>query len=414
MKMLVKSIFVELRSRLRSCSVYITTAFNLNKNCNLRISIKASCLVLYYNVVSERPRRDSVSSSDSFSDDEAEIVQEIRMDEFCHVIPNSMSGLKIEKNSISFRVLTEAVSGGSFYEEQLLLNTNQNSKAISHAPVIDVNVDEEVKIICGNCVNVVSNDGLKFERVLELPSENIDMSEWFCPCSHGHSHKHEITMKSKKCDFLYRLTYFVVGQEILSAKTNKFNCKRNTYHCNRCLAWLGLKNDDKVKLFNSTVKISRENNNDSHIFKYNAMGSNNTSLNDFIFTIEKMAKEFNIGFQYAIMNKLVLECNVSDNKREFLLIWVMDKELQVLRNDDSAGNTGEIKLVSNFLTKILYKVHDSLNEEVETWLSDPTIVSTVISKNMFLKGVEHLQKMSLKVPESFRSTNGYILSYLKV
>ncbi|KAJ2943071.1 hypothetical protein O0L34_g18762 [Tuta absoluta] len=418
--MLIKNIFMELRSRLRSCNVFITTGIDFTKNCNLKVSIQSNCIVLnYYNEDDDkRKRNDSLSSieslSDCYSEEETEqVTAVIPIAEFCKIIPNSMSCLKIDKNTISFRILTEPKSGGNFYTELLTTNTSETDGARKLNDLkINVKIDEEFKVTCANCSNVVSENFIKFSRILELPTSNIDMSEWFC---HGHCHgnssQNDIVLKPNKADFLYRLTFFVVNNSLLSEESRKFNSKREVYHCNRCLAWLGLKNKDTVKLFNSEVKIS-EGENEKHAFSLKS-ASGDIVTDDFIYTIECMTKEFNLGFQYTVMCKIALECTISANKKQYLLIWVMDKELQVLRDvEQIAGD--KIKLTSSSVTKILYKVEFSLNEEVELWLSDPGVVSTEISKSMFTKGLEHLKNMSLKVPESFRNTNGYCVSYLKV
>lgn len=219
-------------------------------------------------------------------------------------------------------------------------------------------------------------------------------------------------LRPNKQDFLYRLTYFVVNNKILSDKINKFNSKRSIYHCNRCLAWLGMKNKETVKLYNSDVKLEYANNN-IHVFTHTA-SVQNISTDDFIYTIECMIREFNLGLQYTMLCKIVLECTISATNKQYLLIWVMDKELQVLRNSEKQECPDQIVLQSSFLTKILYKIELECNDEVENWLADPTVVNTDISKTMFFYGIEHLKQMSLKVPESFRYTNGYCISFLKV
>lgn len=418
--MLIKNIFIELRARLRSCNVFITTGVDFTKNCNLKISIQANCIVLnHYKNDDSSKRRDSLSSIESLSDcsseDDEEVSCVIPVREFCKIIPNSMSCLKIDKSTISFRILTEPKNGGNFYKE--LLSTNNIETTIKSNPLkLNVTVGEELKITCANCSNVVSNTGVKFNRILELPTANLDMTEWFC---HGHGHSHgsssqaepQINLQPNKTDFLYRLTFFVVNNSILAEKTNKFNSKREVYHCNRCLAWLGLKNKDTVKLFNSEVKI-QQNNAEKCVFAVKSL--QNIHTNDFIYTIENVTREFNLGFQYTVMCKIILECMISGSKKQYLLIWVMDKELQVLRNNVDKILSEKVELQSSFVTKILYKVEFCMNEEVEAWLSDPAVVSTDISKGMFNDGLAHLQKMSLKVPESFRNTNGYCVSYLKV
>ncbi|XP_013184713.1 uncharacterized protein LOC106130420 [Amyelois transitella] len=413
--MLIQSIFMELRSRLRSCNVFITTGVDFSKNCNLKISIQSNCIVLNYYDDGKLKRRDSLSSIESLSDcseDDSDVMCVIPIEEFCHIIPNSMSCLKFEKNTISFRILTEPRTGGNFYKEILNSDTNESSNKKSEL-IINVKVDDEIKIVCSNCSNTISKNLVKFERILELPTTNLDMSEWFC---HGHGHDHdtkfEPTLKSNKDDFLYRLTFFVINNSVLSEKTNKFNAKRDIYHCNRCLAWLGLKEKGNVKLFNSEVKMTKDDFEKSVFSHKNTLGDIQTD--DFIFTIEKLTQEFNLGFQYVVMCKIILECTVATNKKQYLLIWVMDKELQVLKNSGEHIDSEKIKLQSSFLTKILYKIEFSLNDEVESWLADPAVVSTDVSKGMFCRGVEHLQKMSLKVPEMFRNTNGYCVSYLKV
>lgn len=417
--MLIKSIFMELRSRLRSCNVFITTGVDFTKNCNLKISIQSNCIVLNYYDDSDRlKRRDSLSSieslSDCYSEEESDVTCIIPIEEFCHIIPNSMSCLKIDKNTISFRILTEPKNGGNFYKELLTSSTVENTYKSSELK-INVSVEDELKIICSNCLNTVSDELVKFSRILELPTANLDMSEWFC---HGHGHNSqepqhkEPILKANKHDLLYRLTFFVVNSNILSEKTNKFNSKREIYHCNRCLAWLGLKERETVKLFNSEVKVV-QGDIEKSIFSHK-MSTDDIKTDDFIFTIEKLTQEFNLGFQYAVMCKIILECTMATNKKQYLLIWIMDKELQVLRNSGERSNNDKIKLQSSFLTKILYKVEVSLNDDVESWLADPGVVSTDVSKGMFCRGVEHLQKMSLRVPESFRNANGYCVSYLKV
>ncbi|XP_059045850.1 uncharacterized protein LOC131841549 [Achroia grisella] len=413
--MLIKSIFMELRSRLRSCNVYITTGVDFTKNCNLKISIQSNCIVLnYYDDNDKIKRSDSLSSieslSDCYSEEEYDVTSTIPIEEFCQIIPNSMSCLKIDKNTISFRILTEPRNGGNFYNELLTSNTSENASK-SNDIKINLKIHNELKITCANCSNTISESLVKFDRILELPSTNMDMSEWFC---HGHGHNSHIepVLKSNKHDFLYRLTSFVVNNTVLSEKSKKFNSKREIYHCNRCLAWLGIKNKDSVKLFNSEVTINQDNM-EKRVFIHKT-STDDLKIDDFIFTIEKLTQEFNLGLQYTMMCKIILECTISTTNKQYLLIWVMDKELQVLRSCGEHIDSDKIKLQSCLLTKILYKIELSLNDEVEAWLSDPGVVSTDISKNMFCRGIEHLQNMSLKVPELFRNANGYCVSYLKV
>ncbi|XP_045781239.1 uncharacterized protein LOC123878173 [Maniola jurtina] len=411
--MLVKSVFMELRSRLRSCNVYITTNVDFQKDCNLKINIQSNCIILnYYD--NELKRYDSLSSIESlsdYSDDESDVTCVIPIQEFCFIIPNSMSCLKIEKNTVSFRILTQPKNGGNFYSE--IISTNDLTKEIK-VDKLRINFDskDDIKIVCANCSNVISDGFVKFDRILELPTANLDMSEWFC---HGHSHGSTSTpqddvLQPNTLDFLYRLTFFVVNNTILSDKVNKFNCKRTVYHCNRCLAWLGVKNKNTVKLYNSDVKIHHDSN-VKHIFSHEEP-TQNVTIDDFIYTVESLTREFNVGLQYTMMCKIVLECTTSVTEKQNLLIWVMDKELQVLRNEQKI-NSQRVVLKSSFLTKILYKIELELNDEVETWLADPGAVSSDISKSMFSQGLHHLEQMSLKVPECFRYTNGFTVSYLK-
>lgn len=402
--MLVKHIYMELRSRLRSCNVYIITNVDFKKDCNLKISIQSNCIVLnYYNNLKRRDSLSSIESLSDYSDDESDTCV-IPIHEFYFIVPNSMSCLKIEKNTISFRILTESQNGGNFYSEYVTATDNKEMKIDKLN--VNLKIVDALRFVCANCLNIISNDSIRFDRILELPSTNMDMSEWFC---HGHGHLNT-EIKSKKLDFLYRLTYFTINNNILNENLNKFNAKRVAFHCNRCLAWLGVKNKDTVKLFNSEVKIN-QNDTEKYVFSHKNT-TQSIIKDDFIYTIECLTKEFNLGLQYAMMCKIILECNISATKKQFLLIWVIDKELQVLRNTET-HISDRVILQSSYLTKILYKIELELNEEVENWMSDPGVVSTEISKNMFTQGIKHFEQMSLKMPESFRFTNGYCVSYLK-
>ncbi|CAH2061788.1 unnamed protein product, partial [Iphiclides podalirius] len=409
--MLVRDVFVELRSRLRSCNVFITTGAKLNDNCNLKINIQPGCITLnYYEGLGQR--RGSLSSIESLSDccseeEECSDSASIAFDGHCQLIPNSMSCLKIGGGTISFRILTRP-KGGDFFTE--LVPAGGPSETLeSKEPKVCVEPGRDTAFSCANCSNKVTEGRVKFDRVLELPTTSLDASEWFC---HGHDAVGtcDLAPKPKSADFLYRLTHFVVNATALSPKTNRFNAKREVYHCERCLAWLGVKERDGVKLFNCELMLHQD---DwcGRVFLHGFQTAD-CVVDDFVYTIERLTREANLGLQYSVMCRIVLECAFASASKRYLLVWVMDRRLEVLRRKDSVD--GRVSLQSSFLTKILYRVEGSLNEEVESWLADPAVVSADISKAMFCRGVEHLRSTSQKVPESFRSANGFSVSYLKV
>lgn len=409
--MLVKDVFIELRARLRSCNVFITTGVKLNENCNLKINIQSDCITLncYNNVYDRRGSLSSIESlSDCCSEDEYSDSASIAVDEFCQLIPNSMSCLKIDRGTISFRILTRP-KGGDFYAEFVSPGTSELPK--SNEPKVNLEPGQDTVFSCANCSNELSKGRVRFDRALELPTTSLDASDWFCH-GHGHGATCDLAPKPRSADFLYRLTHFVVNATALSPKTNSFNSKRHVYHCNRCLAWLGVKGRDGVKLFNSEVTM-QHNDRQGRVFTHGTPTiDTDTTVEDFIYTIERLTRESIMGLQYSVMCRIVLECQFKSDSKEYLLVWVMDRQLQVLRKKESSDDN--ISLKSSLLTKILYRVEGSLNEEVESWLADPTVVSTDISKTMFCRGLEHLRSTSQKVPESFRNANGYSVSYLKV
>lgn len=447
---------MEVRSRLRSCNVFMTTDIDFANKCNLKINLRADCIVLSFNdhQGSENcddegfgyvnRRYDSLSSiesySDSYSEDDTDYVTEIiDIKEFCRIIPNSMSGLKIEKGNISFRLLTEPKEGNVYNE---VFNETPNSALLNNGLLkskINIPKLHLIKLFCNNCTNRISADiekgCVKFNRILELPSTNLDVSEWFC-------HKHgedagtngEIDkLTPDKSDIFYRICYFNVNADALNEKCNFFNKNRVVYHCNRCLAWLGTKSLGKnvITFYNSTVNFSEENSEiKSDIFTYSSLEVNNSllvesvSCQDFVYLIEFMVKDFNLGMQYAVMCKLLLECQISAAKKQYMLLWIMDRELQILKaselgsvvdnSDEVFRDDLKINLVSAVTSKLLYRVEESLNDTVEGWIADPCVVTSEISKGMFLNGLSYLERMSCYVPEGCRQSNGYFVSYLRM
>lgn len=453
---IVKSVIIELRPLLRCCNIFLMTS-QLVVQDRLKITIRPDCIVVSYSQFPEKceerkyarkrriSRKDSTSSCESYSDSEDEIVgynKFMDMKPFCKMVPGSLSNLKIETNSLSFRVLTEPSGpncSGSFFNEVLNANVDSGHALIASSnerQIINLEKNERISFHCANCSNKITKDhkdfDVVFERILELPSENMDMSEWFCHGTNGkhcHSEKKNAAclnsnysnFKPSVTDLYYGVCYFVVDSSNFIDNFKKFNEKRDLIHCNRCLSCLGSKKDEAFKFWNSCLKFSKisDSSTDSltlNLFSYERNGlslvSNNLPLSDVLFVISSLMKESLIGLQMPSACKMILECEGSS--KQSLLIWVMDRNLDVLKNLDDNSNTElnrkEIKLNRVVAAKLLYSVVEEANI-TDDW-REPAVQIASVSKNMFVAANTYFVKNSSLIPESSRKSSGYTISYI--
>lgn len=371
-----------MRPRLQVCNVFIITNKHLKQDECVRINIKTSVVEV------------------TWQSGTREIVQVINLRDY-KLRPCSLSALQVLKKSISFRIQTEPVVNvvGSFASEILPIKQSsdiQNSTVKLLAPCICT--DRPCQLACKCCGKVLSKQGTLFTRVLPLPSSaSWEISDWFCHQHTGSSTMQHSVLAPKETDCLYGMCYILVSASVMNIRND------HVVRCNRCLAWLGkCINSTAFKLWNCTT--SYEGNN------------NSTALEDFIYTVKQAFKKS------CTMNcRLVLETKLSEEHSQYLLLWVMDKNLDLLvnaneyisRTEENAGKViVECKLKVKRTMKLLYMHHKYCDSMVKTWQDDCNVECIEIAKPMFTEGLAYLLRGTEFMPAPYKLTNSFFVTYL--
>jgi hypothetical protein len=297
---------------------------------------------------------------------------------------------------------TEPVANvvGSFTSE--ILPIKQSSDMIQNATVKlltpCIRTDRPCQLACKCCGKVLSKQDILFKRVLPLPSSaSWEISDWFC---HQHtcasSMQHSV-LAPKETDCLYGMCYILVSASVINGRNEQ------VIRCNRCLAWLGTCTNSKAfKLWNCTTSYE---------------GNNNaTALEDFIYTVKQAFKKS------CTMNcRLILETKLSEENSQYLLLWVMDKSLDILvgadeyisHKEENAGKViMECKLKVKRTMKLLYMHRKCCDSMVTTWQDDCNVECIEIAKPMFTEGLAYLLRGTEVIPPPYKLTNSFFVTYL--
>lgn len=323
----------------------------------------------------------------------------IDLKNFINLNTRTLSQLVIKRNYVSFRINTNEHSFQNTPSpprhppphDEVNANTKTQFKL---SPALNFN--EESDIRCSNCDNIFLQKQ-SFDRVLELPSDNLDFSDWFCHKPHDMKTPQDVF--SPKCnEIFYGTFYFLVNfNQFQSTRT-----KGKLIYCRRCLQFMGeLQNNSKnsIKLWNDTVTFTNQ-----------SFFSNNP-IQNFTFILKKLQHDFTMDLPgFPQLFKVIFEATLPSGRQHFLLLQVMDHNLDILRMKHDSTN---LELEKSKAIKLLYKLEqDRENPLVSFWLGNTNINSMQISPKMFNAAAEYLNKMSQLIPECYRTSQGFVLSYL--
>lgn len=407
----ISNIIIEKRPRLQCANFFISFTNNFVEQDAVKLNVTPEKLLIKL--------------------DEREFVVKLS-DHFLQLHTKTLSQLIIKKNYVSFRINTntENFSSELLHVKDEVNGVNNNAFALRY----QVKVNTTYKIKCSNCTNILTED-VVFTRILELPSENMDMSEWFC-----HKHQHDVKPPEEDCvgntdhqkfyddaiDEKFNSSKFKPGTKDIfyGSYFGLFNMKlfksvrtkgKLTY-CKRCFQFLGelsnLKYKDSIKIWNDTVNFETISPPIETIFLF----ENASLLKNFIFILCKLQHDFTFElFGLPQLFKVIFEATMSDGKKNFLLLQVMDHNLEMLRLSKTSDQTisSHIVLEKCKTVKLLFKFEEDEDQPlVKFWLSNTNVSSIQISPQMFMTAVEYLTKMSSLIPECYRTSYGFVLSYL--
>ncbi|KAJ8947587.1 hypothetical protein NQ318_010099 [Aromia moschata] len=347
---------LEIRPRLQSVNVFVTL---LNKSKLVDVALENEQIdIITDSIISTIPCKD------------------------IKIIGNSLTSLKIFENYVTFRFatnnsLSENLGG---FKTELLQNTVASIESLSNKPLLSKGTNYTIQ--CINCTKPLSVP-LKFQRILPLPSDNADLSDWFC---HAHGSHDSVSLDPKDTDLFYSHCYVHVNKNNFS--TIRGNDKITV--CKSCLSWLGIfQNSNTLRLWFNTVK-----------FVDNNASVSTDALTDVFHSIKDV-------FKHSLYSsvKIMLSCQVSSSQVESILIWVMEKKLQILFD-----GSGEFKKYD--VAKVLFKFVKNDDGSFAQWQNDSMVSNINVSKPMILAILKHLHKFNTVLPQEFSNSNDFYISYM--
>lgn len=353
----------------------------------------------------------------------------IDLENYFELNTHSLSLLVIKSNYISFRLNTNNENG--FYMEYL---KNSSAKQL-HTERLELKpnlkADDSVTIVCDTCTSKLSTE-MKFKRILELPSENMDLSEWFCH-KHTHSAAEPDTKSEEKfnfakfearpADLLYGQFFFLLNAKQLQ----NVRFMGTAAHCKRCLKYLGDTRTETVQIWNENVRFETADSN-QHLFV-------DSIFENFLFIIEKLIQDFDfLLFSTGLPQplKCLFEARPSNQKNfvvQYLLVQVMNKSIEMFQqNEIEVADRITLRKIKSM--KILYRsmicdvVVDDADQQQSTstnesplisfWQNDATVNHIQISMNMMQCAIDRLDENAELIAECYRQsgTIGFSLSYL--
>lgn len=386
----IKSFVIEFRARIQAGNCFINFNNALDKH-QTKVALKSSEIQV------------------EIDDD----IHKIETKNFFVININSFHQLLVKGSFISFRFIT--ANEKQFDTE--VLSVNGASRKFQPIKLnVDIDKDEKLTTItCSNCGSSLTIDKeVKLRRILELPSSNLDVSDWFC---HRHGDEKifnnaELPQTSTTCfneatqqfqpkidDLFYGPFCLLMNSQLFDK--SRWRQKRKLIHCKRCLQLMGESNSSITKFWWESVKFTGET-----FFDVDG------PINLIQIVIKNHLACDGLGYAAPIV-RIVFESSVpSDDLKVHILIQVMDKNLQLLRL-----NLENSQLVERPSIKVMYmKLNQNSADDERTlkyWQKDINVTTFELSFKMFHMFCEYLKTQSELIPEVYRTNSCFQLSYIE-
>lgn len=377
--MSLKCITLEVRKNLHCANVFLEFDHNLTETEFVKIQIDKDTIKLQENSgTTSIPLRDHLT-----------------------IQARSLSSLVVEENNASFRMSID-IETPETPTTTLWTNSNENDQKFKNQ-IPELSSLENVKLTCSRCQNILTKVNLHFERILEYPSGTIDLGDFFC----HHGPDLNSVLMPKQTDMFYGLFFVVLNTECLKG----IRTKDGHAFCGRCLMHLGetLFDNKALKVWTDTLYEA--------VFKPRDIESMISHL------MCRILDECSVSNNLHIMqfSKAIVEVTMPTKKKKYILLNILERNLDILRNskmttstDEFNNNTELVRLVKCKANKVLYQFHDEddSNKMLKSWLQDISVHTTKISPTLFSALQRRLERNSKLLPEVYRYSNEFILSYV--
>ncbi|XP_055595480.1 uncharacterized protein LOC129746066 [Uranotaenia lowii] len=448
----IDRVLVELRPRLQSANFFILFSIRFAEIRNTKIDLGSDRIIISTQNNDER--------------------YELRMGDYFKLHTQTLSSLLIKNNYICFRINTNE---NKFHSEVLAINEYNACTNLRLECALEVNVN--YKIVCSNCENPLNEQPVAFDRILELPSDTMDSSDWYC---HKHPHQNgssegntENEVCSSKAPHSSRYTpteqdlYYGPFYALLDGKHMKrVHLKADRFfYCKRCLQYLGImKRNQSAKIWYENLRFEKQ---IEKIVEPNTVSMSlfkvEQNLAHFQYLVRKTVNDFNFISHLGLppIFKIIFEMRRPGLNGDvfYMLMQIMDANLNVFKIsqpssdsedssssdhssssqrpqtsrqstddnevDDSDDNEEEqqssekvhkiIHLDRHRAMKVMYRYEKFDHQPIiDFWMQDYNVVNVEISEQMFRTAVRYLDSNSNYVPECYRHNLGFTLSYLDI
>lgn len=353
----------------------------------------------------------------------------VKIDEESHTIDTSdffainvksFYNLLVKDNFISFRFI---IADEKKFDSEVITN-GPSSNAIKFQRLeVNVPLKEPVIITCSNCESSLTKKDVHFRRILELPSSNMAISDWFC-----HRHDNEKIFQEsaegdvqesstaqcfneetqifepKSSDAFYGPFHILLNIEILDLSRFRQN---KSFHCKRCLQLICKRNGKG----NAALHFWWEN------VKFNGQLMYKDILEPVDLVRRIIANHIacdSLSFLSPII-KIIFESSIpSTGQKINLLLQVMDTNLKLLKL-----NKDTFKLVELTSIKVMYLILDKVGDAddertLKYWQKDINTMTFEFSFKMFTIFTDYLASQSEIIPQIYRYNNSFQLSYIEI
>lgn len=329
----------------------------------------------------------------------------ISMDNVKVTVNNNSMVLKIGNNQllVNFPVIDLISSSFQIIDQWIVVRVQFSQSNLSHQnevrnsietkaiETLEINIDlppanENLNLFCNFCKNILL-DNMEFKRVLSLPSEECEPSEWFC-CSHSDvDYKNILCPRTNDC--FYGSHYYVLNKNIFESE---LTINDKDVVCNKCSSILGfVKDENSFKIWNNSLQYS------SHSFEENKK----SPFDDFKLAIKEFMKNDGIFREIKFFA-------FEKGEKLTLFVKIMDKNLSLLTKK-SINDNNEVTLEQKQVMKVLYKVSEDVSTHPQNDSSSTSCQISIISINAAIK---HLIASSQQLPPIYRSTDTYFIGYI--
>ncbi|XP_053659785.1 uncharacterized protein LOC128708830 [Anopheles marshallii] len=293
---------------------------------------------------------------------------EIRTGDYFQLHTQTLSSLVIKNRYICFRVNTNESVFGS---ERLCTGQTMQDSIPDEEPfrlACNIEAGKPYRVLCNNCGGPLiqsttdqSEPEVTFNRVLELPSEQLDTDDWFC---HRHDHSRDgeqqgdntqthgessnASLSSKFEPQLHDLFYGTYYALMHRSLVQRVHVRKERFvYCKRCLQYLGStrKSRSSVKLWYENVRFQSDRSIPLALFRMD------DALELFHHLVRKTVREFNFVTHLGLPPSLKLMFELRRPGMEgdmfYLLMQIMDCQLSVFRAKQKRTGSGSSESCSD-------------------------------------------------------------------